>query len=92
MSALFVGVLSLVFLLILVFLRLPIAIAMVVIGIAGYAYIVSPQAALVKLGTDVFDNATVYSLSVIPMFTLMGLFLGSSGLGRKLFRALLSLR
>ncbi|MGI6317202.1 MAG: TRAP transporter large permease [Dethiobacteria bacterium] len=87
MSALFVGVLSLVILLILVFLRLPIAIAMVVIGIAGYAYIVSPQAALVKLGTDVFDNATVYSLSVIPMFTLMGLFLGSSGLGRKLFRA-----
>ena len=84
MSPLHIGVLSLIILLILVFLRLPIAIAMVVIGIVGYALVVSPQAALIKLGTDVFDNATVYSLSVIPMFTLMGLFLGSSGLGRKL--------
>lgn len=87
MSAFQVGALSLVFLLILVFLRLPIAMSMVIIGILGYAYVVSPQAALVKLGTDFFDNATVYSLSVIPMFMLMGLFLGSSGLGRRLFNA-----
>ena len=87
MSPLHIGVLSLIVLLILVFMRLPIAIAMVIIGIVGYALVVSPQAALIKLGTDVFDNATVYSLSVIPMFTLMGLFLGSSGLGRKLFDA-----
>ena len=87
MSPLHIGVLSLIILLILVFMRLPIAIAMVIIGIVGYALVVSPQAALIKLGTDVFDNATVYSLSVIPMFTLMGLFLGSSGLGRKLFDA-----
>ena len=87
MSPLSIGILSLVILLILVFLRMPIAMAMVVIGIAGYAFIVSPQAALVKLGTDVFDNATVYSLSVIPMFMLMGLFLASSGLGRQLFDA-----
>lgn len=87
MSPLHIGVLSLVILLVLVFLRLPIAIAMVIIGILGYAWVVNPQAALIKLGTDVFDNATVYSLSVIPMFTLMGLFLGSSGLGSKLFKA-----
>ncbi|NMB40750.1 MAG: TRAP transporter large permease [Firmicutes bacterium] len=87
MSPLHLGVLSLIFLLILVFLRMPIAMAMVVIGIAGYAFIVNPQAALVKLGTDLFDNATVYSLSVIPMFMLMGLFLASSGLGRQLFDA-----
>jgi len=87
MSAVQVGVLSLIILLVLVFLRLPIAIAMIIVGIAGYAYMISPQAALIKIGTDIFDSATIYSLSVIPMFTLMGLFLGSSGLGRQLFKA-----
>ena len=87
MSPVHLGILSLIVLLVLIFLRMPIAIAMIIIGIVGYALVVSPQAALVKLGTDVFDNATVYSLSVIPMFTLMGLFLGSSGLGRQLFNA-----
>ncbi len=87
MSALQIGILSLLLLLILVFLRLPIAMSMVIVGVLGYAYVVNPHAALVKLGTDLFDNATVYSLSVIPMFMLMGLFLGTSGLGRQLFKA-----
>jgi tripartite ATP-independent transporter DctM subunit len=87
MSTVHIGVLSLVLLLVLLFLRMPIAISMIVIGITGYAYVTSPQAALVKLGTDTFNNATIYTLSVIPMFLLMGLFLGTSGLGKKLFKA-----
>jgi tripartite ATP-independent transporter DctM subunit len=60
---------------------------MLIVGIVGYALVVSPQAALVKLGTDIFNNAAVYTLSVIPMFLLMGLFLGTSGLARRLFDA-----
>jgi len=60
---------------------------MVVVGTIGYALVVNPQAALVKLGTDTFNNAAVYTLSVIPMFLLMGLFLGTSGLARRLFDA-----
>jgi tripartite ATP-independent transporter DctM subunit len=60
---------------------------MVVVGTIGYALVVNSQAALVKLGTDTFNNAAVYTLSVIPMFLLMGLFLGTSGLARRLFDA-----
>ncbi|MCL1809828.1 MAG: TRAP transporter large permease [Clostridiales bacterium] len=87
MTLLQIGILGIVVLFLLVFLRFPISMAMVVVGICGYAIIINPQAALIKLGTDFFDDATIYSLSVIPMFTLMGLFLSSSGLGRVLFSA-----
>lgn len=87
MSTVLLGVLSFVVLLLLVFLRMPIAMAMIVVGIVGYGMVVTPQAALIKLGTDLFNNATIYTLSVIPMFLLMGLFLGTSGLGRRLFIA-----
>ena len=82
-----IGILGLVVLLVLIFTRFPISMSMVVVGVVGYAVIISPKAAFIKLGTDLFDNATIYSLSVIPMFTLMGLFLSTSGLGSKLFGA-----
>ncbi len=87
MNTVLIGVLSFVVLLIFVFLHMPISIVMLIVGIVGYALVVSPQAALVKLGTDIFNNAAVYTLSVIPMFLLMGLFLGTSGLARRLFDA-----
>ncbi|MGI6327469.1 MAG: TRAP transporter large permease [Dethiobacteria bacterium] len=87
MNTVLIGVLSFVVLLILVFMHMPISIVMVVVGTIGYALVVNPQAALVKLGTDTFNNAAVYTLSVIPMFLLMGLFLGTSGLARRLFDA-----
>jgi tripartite ATP-independent transporter DctM subunit len=87
MNTVLIGVLSFVLLLILVFLHMPISIVMVVVGTIGYALVVNSQAALVKLGTDTFNNAAVYTLSVIPMFLLMGLFLGTSGLARRLFDA-----
>ncbi len=87
MNTVLIGVLSFVVLLIFVFLHMPISIVMVIIGAVGYALVVSPQAALIKLGTDTFNNAAVYTLSVIPMFLLMGLFLGTSGLARRLFDA-----
>ena len=87
MNTVLIGVLSIVLLLILIFLHMPISIVMVVVGTIGYALVVSPQAALIKLGTDTFNNAASYTLSVIPMFLLMGLFLGTSGLARRLFEA-----
>ncbi len=87
MNTVLIGVLSIVVLLILIFLHMPISIVMVVVGTIGYALVVSPQAALIKLGTDTFNNAASYTLSVIPMFLLMGLFLGTSGLARRLFEA-----
>ena len=87
MTPLTIGIIGIIALFVLIFLRFPIALTMIIVGIGGYALLVNPKAALIKLGTDMFDNATVYSLSVIPMFTLMGLFLAASGLGKQLFAA-----
>jgi len=87
MTLLQIGILGIILLLVLIFLRFPISMSLIVTGVVGYALIINPKAALIKLGTDVFDNTTIYSLSVIPMFMLMGMFLGASGLGSQLFNA-----
>jgi tripartite ATP-independent transporter DctM subunit len=87
MSPELVGIFGILLLLILILLRLPVAFALIIVGAAGYAYLINPNAALIKLGTDTFNTAHSYTLSVIPMFILMGMFLGGAGLGRDLFRA-----
>jgi len=86
-----IGVIGILFLFVLIFLKVPIGFSMFLVGAAGYAVIVSPQAALVKLGTDPFNNVNNYTLSVIPMFTFMGMLLGHTGLGQDLFVAFNSL-
>lgn len=82
-----IGLIGIIVLLVLIFMRLPVAFALMIVGVVGYAVIRTPHAGLVKLGIDVFGSVHSYTLSVIPMFVLMGLFLGKAGLGRDLFRA-----
>lgn len=67
--------------------KIPIGFSMLIIGVVGYGVVIGPTAALAKMGTDIFNNAHNYSLSVIPMFTLMGMFIGSAGLGKDMFHA-----
>jgi len=87
MSPELVGVLGIVLLLLLFALRMPVGIAMLLVGFLGYCYLSSVDAALSKLGMDVFATASSYSLSVIPLFILMGMILSYAGLGAKLYRA-----
>lgn len=86
-----IGVIGILFLFVLIFLKVPIGFSLFLVGAVGYGVIVSPQAALVKLGTDPFNNVNNYTLSVIPMFTFMGMLLGHTGLGQDLFVAFNSL-
>ncbi|PKM85567.1 MAG: C4-dicarboxylate ABC transporter permease [Firmicutes bacterium HGW-Firmicutes-11] len=81
------GVVGIITLFVLVFLKVPIGFSLFLVGTVGYGLVVSPQAALAKLGTDPFNNVNNYTLSVIPMFTFMGMLLGNTGLGRDLFVA-----
>jgi tripartite ATP-independent transporter DctM subunit len=83
-----IGLLGLAVLLLLVVLRVPVAIAMITVAVVGYGWIVSPDAALARFGTDAFRGATIYSLSVIPFFILMGMVLSRAGLGRDVYRSL----
>lgn len=80
-----IGIIGIAALVALLALRMPVAVAMIVVSTAGYAYIVRPAAALAKLGADPFGSASSYTLSVIPLFVLMGLFLSNARLGSDLY-------
>lgn len=67
-------------------LRVPIAIAMFIPGAVGYGLIASPVALLNFLKGSAWARLSVYDLSVIPLFLLMGQFATQGGLSRALFR------
>lgn len=80
------GVLGLVvFLIIIMMLRMPIAYAMAIVGFAGYSILVSPSAAFRLVSIDIFTNFASYSLTVVPMFIFMGFIALYSGVGGSLF-------
>lgn len=74
-------------LLLLVFLRLPIAFAMGLVGFVGFALQTNIRASLSMVGRLVIDTGQDYGLSVVPLFILMGLFVNRAGLSTELYRA-----
>ncbi|HET6224044.1 MAG TPA: TRAP transporter large permease subunit, partial [Dongiaceae bacterium] len=68
-------------------LRVPIAIAMFIPGAVGYALLASSAALLNQLKGAAWARLSVYDLSVIPLFLLMGQFATQGGLSRALFKA-----
>jgi C4-dicarboxylate transporter, DctM subunit len=88
LSAIELGLWSLPVLLALIFLRAPIGLAMLVCGLGGMWLITgSPNMMMSKLKSEVFTTFSSYSLSIIPIFLLMGHFAGISGMSRSLFKA-----
>ncbi len=69
----------------LVLLRVPIAIAMIIVGTAGFAALRNWNAALNLLGNAAFETGLSFTLSVIPLFILMGNLLTISGVSQSLF-------
>ena len=88
MSPEVVGILGMVALVVLLFMRVPVAIAMIAVGLAGFAAIINWTSALGRLGSDTFFAASFYSLSVIPLFVFMGLILAASALGEDVYKAI----
>ncbi len=75
-------------LLTLIFLRMPIALAMLAVGFGGtYLVIGSPMMSLNQLKTLTYGTFSNYSFSIIPLFLLMGQFATLSGMSRALFKA-----
>lgn len=72
-------------LLVLVFLRVPIAFAMALVGGAGFAALRGGDAAGAMIGNAVFETGMNYSLSVVPLFIFMGNILAASGIAQGLF-------
>lgn len=76
-------------LLLLIMIRMPIGIAMGLVGFFGFAWLNDWNwvAALSMSARRIIDTSRDYSLTVIPLFILMGNFVTKSGLSHELYRA-----
>jgi C4-dicarboxylate transporter, DctM subunit len=72
---------------ILLLVGMPIAFAMVLVGVAGISALIGWQPALALLGQIPVSNTMSYELSVVPMFILMGAFISRSGIAGELYDA-----
>ncbi len=87
MSSEAIGAIGLVAMLALLALRMPIGIAMFLVGSIGFAVLNGIDAALMALGTYPYSYAAYYDLAVIPLFVLMGSIASACGMGQALFAA-----
>ena len=87
MSGATIGLLMFAGMLALMAMRVPIAAAMFIPGALGYWGLTNEAALLNQLKGTAVARLTVYDLSVIPLFLLMGQFATQGGLSRALFRA-----
>jgi tripartite ATP-independent transporter DctM subunit len=88
LSALELGFWSFPVLLAMIFLRAPIGLAMFVAGLGGLWLVTgSPNMALNLLKAESYGTFSSYSLTIIPMFLLMGQFATFSGMSSALFKA-----
>ena len=87
MSVAMIGTLGVALLLVLIFLRVPIAVALAASGLVGYAAIDGWSPALRMFGLVPYQLASAYSLSVIPLFILMGAVAARGKMAAELFQA-----
>jgi len=86
-SNLAIGAIGVAALLVVLFARVPIAVALALVGMFGYAAIDGWKTALNVMGTVPFELASAYSLSVVPLFILMGAVASRANMSRELYDA-----
>ena len=87
MSPPLIGAAGIGVLLVLLFLRVPVWAALTLVGFVGNIVLSGPQSALTIAGTTPFDVASAYTLSVIPLFVLLGEVASNTRLSADLFIA-----
>ena len=85
MNELYIGLIGIFCFLLLLFLRMPIAFAMAIVGFAGFSFLNSVSSAYNMVAKEIFSNFSSYSLSVIAMFVWMGFLAYYSGIGTSLY-------
>ena len=85
MDSMTVGFIGFILLMLLLFLRMPIAVAMGGIGILGMGYLIDFGAGLNLLKTVPYGTVANYGFSVVPLFILMGNFCFHAGVSRDLY-------
>ncbi len=87
MSPVQIGIVGCILLFVLLAASMPVAFAMAIVGFAGFAMVVSPDAAMSMITLDLYGTFSSYSLTVIPLFVLMGQVAFHAGISRRLFNA-----
>jgi hypothetical protein len=82
-----VAILGFITLFILMLMRVPVGMAMGLVGVVGYSFIAGAGPALKLVGQTSMRTVTDYTFGVIPMFMLMGAFVSVSGVSKELFKA-----
>ncbi|GIO22744.1 TRAP transporter large permease [Oceanobacillus sp. J11TS1] len=86
MSPELIGVLGVIAIIILFFVKIPVAVTLIIVSLLGTTAIRGWDVAFAQLGRTPFDTSSNYSLSVIPLFILMGMILSYTGIGKDLYR------
>ena len=84
-TAMWVAVIAFIVLLILIFLRVWIGFAMILVGFLGLVVLKGMGYAGTVISTEPFSQATNYTLTCMPMFCIMGSVICESGMGEKLY-------
>lgn len=87
MSALAIGGLGLVALCALILLQIPIGIAMIVVGVVGYALQSGWGPAMTVLAGESAGLLSSVDLATVPLFLMMGTFASAAGFSRDIYRA-----
>src|SRR6187200_2301244 len=87
MSADTVAIIGFISLFVLMLLRVPVGMAMGLVGVTGFGYLTSGLPALKIVGHTTMRTVTDFNFAVVPLFLLMGAFATTSGMSRELFRA-----
>jgi len=82
-----IGLVGIAALFILIFLRIPVGFVMAAVGFLGFGSIVSFDASMNMVVKDLFSVFGSYSLTVIPLFVLMGQLAYHSGISKRLFNS-----
>ena len=72
---------------VLALLRIPLAFAMGLVGFVGLGLLRGWAPTMANAAQVVYDTGFAYTLSVVPLFILMGNFVARAGLAQELFRA-----
>ncbi|MFZ1106134.1 MAG: TRAP transporter permease [Hyphomicrobiaceae bacterium] len=86
MSTDVVAILGFVVLFVLMLLRVPVGMAMGLVGVGGFAWLAGGTPALKIVGHTSMRSVTDWNFAVVPLFLLMGSFATNSGMSRELFR------
>lgn len=87
MSLITIALLGLLVLFILMVFRMPISFSMFIVGFFGLMVVASPEAAYSVLTTDLWNQFSNYTMSVIPLYILMGEIIFRTGVTESLFKA-----